>query len=564
MTVYTTRPDTLYGATFLVLAPEHELAMELATDETKTAVEEYIYRSSTRSNVDRMQDKEKTGVFTGSYAVNPLNGNKLPVWLSDYVLADYGTGAIMCVPAHDTRDFEFASKFGLPVVQVISKDGSEAGPLTEAYTETEGILINSGEWNGRGSAEVKAEAPDIIEKMGIGRKRKNYKLRDWVFSRQRYWGEPIPIVHCPDCGAVAVPDDQLPVRLPDVERYEPTGTGESPLAGIEEWVNTTCPHCGKPARRETNTMPQWAGSSWYFLRYLDVNNDRELISRQKADKYMPVDMYVGGVEHAVLHLLYARFYTKFLKDIGVVDFDEPFAKLFNQGMIVKNGAKMSKSKGNVVSPDDLVRDYGCDSLRMYELFVGPPEMDAEWDDRGIDGVYRFLNKVYNLCRSNACKSFEITEEMNRLKNKMIYDITQRIDTFSLNTVVSGFMGYTNKISELTVKQGGIDRSTLETLAILLAPFAPHIAEEMWEMLGHASSVFDDSNTWPSYDEEAMKENSIEMAVQVNGKVKAKIVIPVDADKDTVLAIAREALGSKAPSSIRKEIYVPGKIINIVG
>lgn len=562
--VYTTRPDTLYGATFLVLAPEHELAMELATDETKTAVEEYIYRSSTRSNVDRMQDKEKTGVFTGSYAVNPLNGNKLPVWLSDYVLADYGTGAIMCVPAHDTRDFEFASKFGLPVVQVISKDGSEAGPLTEAYTETEGILINSGEWNGRGSAEVKSEAPDIIEKMGIGRKRKNYKLRDWVFSRQRYWGEPIPIVHCPDCGAVAVPDDQLPVRLPDVERYEPTGTGESPLAGIEEWVNTTCPHCGKPARRETNTMPQWAGSSWYFLRYLDVNNDRELISREKADKYMPVDMYVGGVEHAVLHLLYARFYTKFLKDIGVVDFDEPFAKLFNQGMIVKNGAKMSKSKGNVVSPDDLVRDYGCDSLRMYELFVGPPEMDAEWDDRGIDGVYRFLNKVYNLCRSNACKSFEITEEMNRLKNKMIYDITQRIDTFSLNTVVSGFMEYTNKISELTVKQGGIDRSTLETLAILLAPFAPHIAEEMWEMLGHASSVFDDSNTWPSYDEEAMKENSIEMAVQVNGKVKAKIVIPVDADKDTVLAIAREALGSKAPSSIRKEIYVPGKIINIVG
>ena len=564
VTVYTTRPDTLHGATFLVLAPEHELAMELATDETKAAVEEYIYRSSTRSNVDRMQDKEKTGVFTGSYAVNPLNGNKLPVWLSDYVLADYGTGAIMCVPAHDTRDFEFASKFGLPVVQVISKDGSEAGPLTEAYTEADGILINSGEWNSRGSAEVKAEAPDIIEKMGIGSKRKNYKLRDWVFSRQRYWGEPIPIVHCPDCGAVAVPDDQLPVRLPDVEKYEPTGTGESPLAGIEEWVNTRCPHCGKPARRETNTMPQWAGSSWYFLRYLDVNNDRELISREKADKYMPVDMYVGGVEHAVLHLLYARFYTKFLKDIGVVDFDEPFAKLFNQGMIVKNGAKMSKSKGNVVSPDDLVRDYGCDSLRMYELFVGPPEMDAEWDDRGIDGVYRFLNKVYNLCRSNACKSFEITEEMNRLKNKMIYDITQRIDTFSLNTVVSGFMEYTNKISELTVKQGGIDRSMLETLAVLLAPFAPHIAEEMWEMLGHASSVFDDSNTWPSYDEEAMKENSIEMAVQVNGKIKAKIVIPVDADKDTVLAMAREALGSKAPSSIRKEIYVPGKIINIVG
>ncbi len=564
ITVYTTRPDTLHGCSFVVLAPEHPLAIKLATDDAKAAVEEYIYKASTKSNVDRMQDKEKSGVFTGSYAINPINGKEVPIWLSDYVLADYGTGAVMCVPAHDGRDFDFATKFKLPIIPVISKDGSPVDNLTEVFETTEGILINSGDWNGRSASEMKMEGPRIVEEMGIGRKMKNYKLRDWVFSRQRYWGEPIPIVHCPECGAVAVPDDQLPVRLPDVEKYEPTGTGESPLAGIEEWVNTTCPNCGKAAKRETNTMPQWAGSSWYFLRYLDNKNAEELISKEKADKYMPVDMYVGGVEHAVLHLLYARFYTKFLKDIGVISFDEPFEKLFNQGMIVKNGAKMSKSKGNVVSPDDLVRDYGCDSLRMYELFVGPPEMDAEWDDRGIDGVYRFLNKIYNLCQSHASVSFEVTEEMNRLKNKMIYDITQRIDTFSLNTVVSGFMEYTNKISELTNKQGGIDKSTLETFAVLLAPFAPHIAEEMWEMLGHSKSVFDDSNTWPNYDEEAMKENSVEMAVQVNGKVKAKVVIPVEADKDTVLDMAKEALGDKLPESIKKEIYVPGKIINIVG
>ena len=333
-----------------------------------------------RQNVDRLQDKEKTGVFTGSYAINPMNGAKVPIWLSDYVLADYGTGAIMCVPAHDDRDFAFATKFHIPIIQVIAKDGKEIENMTEAYTEASGTMINSGEWNGMESAVLKKEAPIMIEEKGIGRKTVNYKLRDWVFSRQRYWGEPIPIVHCPDCGAVPVPEDQLPLTLPDVDSYEPTGTGESPLAAIDSWVNTICPVCGKPAKRETNTMPQWAGSSWYFLRYVDPHNNEELVSREKADAMLPVDMYIGGVEHAVLHLLYSRFYTKFLSDIGVIDFDEPFIKLFNQGMITgKNGIKMSKSKGNVVSPDDLVRDYGCDSLRMYELFVGPPELDAEWD-----------------------------------------------------------------------------------------------------------------------------------------------------------------------------------------
>ena len=397
ITVYTTRPDTLYGATFMVLAPEHAMAKDLATDETKAAVEDYIYKTSLKSSVDRLQDKEKTGVFTGSYAINPLNGAKVPIWLSDYVLADYGTGAIMCVPAHDDRDFEFATKFNIPIIQVISPDGKENPNLTEAYTES-GIVINSGEWTGMDSAVLKKEAPEIIEARGIGKKTTNYKLRDWVFSRQRYWGEPIPIVHCEKCGCVPVPEDELPLLLPEVESYQPTGTGESPLADIDEWVNTTCPCCGAPAKRETNTMPQWAGSSWYFLRYVDSKNNEALVSKEKADKYLPVDMYIGGVEHAVLHLLYSRFYTKFLYDIGVVDFDEPFKKLFNQGMITgKNGIKMSKSKGNVVSPDDLVKDYGCDALRLYELFVGPPELDSEWDDRGIEGVYRFINRLLESC-----------------------------------------------------------------------------------------------------------------------------------------------------------------------
>lgn len=562
ITVYTTRPDTLYGATFMVLAPEHELAAKLATDETREAVEKYIYDASMKSNVDRMQDKEKTGVFTGSYAINPLNGEKTPIWLSDYVLADYGTGAIMCVPAHDDRDFEFATKFGIPIIQVIAKDGKEIENMTEAYTEAAGTMINSGEWNGMESAVLKKEAPHIIEKRGIGRATVNYKLRDWVFSRQRYWGEPIPIIHCPDCGCVPVPEEDLPLTLPEVESYEPTGTGESPLAGIEEWVNTTCPCCGKPAKRETNTMPQWAGSSWYFLRYVDNHNSEELVSREKADEMLPVDMYIGGVEHAVLHLLYSRFYTKFLCDIGVIDFDEPFQKLFNQGMITgKNGIKMSKSKGNVVSPDDLVRDYGCDSLRMYELFVGPPELDAEWDDRGIDGVSRFLKKVWNLVMESKDQDIQPTKEMVKVRNKLIYDVTTRLENFSLNTVISGFMENTNKLTDIAKKAGGIDTETLKNLAVLLAPFAPHIAEEIWEQLGGTESVF--TAGWPVYDEDAMKDDEIEIAVQINGKTRSVIKISADASKEDALAAGKTAVADKLTGNIVKEIYVPGRIINIV-
>ena len=561
ITVYTTRPDTLHGATFMVLAPEHALAKSLATEDHKEEVEQYIFQASMKSNVDRMQDKEKTGVFTGTYAINPLNGAKVPIWLSDYVLADYGTGAIMCVPAHDDRDFAFAKKFDLPIIQVIAKDGKEIENMAEAYTEASGTMINSGEWNGMESSVLKKEAPDMIEKKGFGRKKVNYKLRDWVFSRQRYWGEPIPIIHCPHCGNVPVPEDQLPLRLPEVESYQPTGTGESPLAAIDEWVNCTCPVCGAAAKRETNTMPQWAGSSWYFLRYVDNKNDQELVSKEKADKYLPVDMYIGGVEHAVLHLLYSRFYTKFLHDIGVVDFDEPFTKLFNQGMINgKNGIKMSKSKGNVVSPDDLVRDYGCDSLRMYELFVGPPELDAEWDDRGIDGVNRFLKRFWKLAMDNKDRDVKATKEMLKIRHRLIYDVTTRLESFSLNTAISAFMEYNNKLIELD-KKGGIDKETIETFAILLSPFAPHIAEEVWEQYGHTETIF--RAGWPKHDEEAMKDDEVEVAVQINGKTRAVISIAHDISKEDAIAAGKEAVADKLTGNIIKEIYVPGRIINIV-
>ena len=549
--VYTTRPDTLYGATFMVLSPEHPIVKEITTAEYKDAMDKYCYEASTKSNVSRMTDKEKTGVFTGSYGINPLNGAKTPIWVSDYVLADYGTGAIMCVPAHDDRDFEFAKKFDLPIIQVISKDGKEVENLTEAYTEP-GIMINSNEFNGMKSEDAKKKVPDYMEEKGFGKKTVNFKLRDWVFSRQRYWGEPIPLIHCEKCGTVPVPEDQLPVILPNVKSYKPTDTGESPLAAIDEWVNTTCPCCGGPAKRETNTMPQWAGSSWYYLRYCDNHNDKELASKEALKKWLPVDMYVGGVEHAVLHLLYARFYTKFLHDIGVVDFDEPFKRLFNQGMITKDGAKMSKNKGNVVSPDETVENYGCDSLRMYELFIGPPELDSEWDDNGIDGVFRYLNKVWKFVNEYKDKLVEKpTAEMEFVKNKLTCEITKRLEALTLNTVVSGFMEYTNKMIAVAKAAGGIDKDSLETLTLLLAPFTPHISEEMWQLLGHDTSVF--THGWPKYDESKLKEETVNIAVQINGKVKVQLSVDPKTDKDTVLAAAKAALGDKLSGNIVKEI-----------
>ncbi|MGL4800316.1 MAG: leucine--tRNA ligase [Cellulosilyticaceae bacterium] len=556
--VFTTRPDTLYGASFMVLAPEHEMVLELATEEQKAEVEKYVFDASTKSSVDRMADKEKTGVFLGRYAVNPLNGALVPIWISDYVLADYGTGAIMCVPAHDERDFAFATKFDLPIIQVISKTG-EVEALTEAYTE-EGIMVNSGEFDGMKSSEAKVKIPEYLESKNIGKKTTNYKLRDWVFSRQRYWGEPIPVVHCDCCGVVGVKESDLPITLPDVESYEPTGTGESPLAAIEEWVNTTCPKCGGPAKRETNTMPQWAGSSWYFLRYPNPHNHNELISKEDMEKWLPVDMYVGGIEHAVLHLLYARFYTKFLHDIGVVSFEEPFKRLFNQGMVTKDGAKMSKSKGNVVSPDELVEKYGCDSLRMYELFIGPPELDSEWDDRGIEGVYRFLNKVWKLISENTV--VEATKEMERMRHKMVYDITTRMENFNLNTVVSGFMEYTNKFIDIQRKDGGIDLETIKTIIVLLAPFTPHISEELWSMTGETASVFEQA--WPTYDESKMVEDELQIVVQVSGKMAGKVTVSANEEEAVVLEKARAVAAARLEGKqIVKEVYVPGRIVNIV-
>ena len=563
ITVFTTRPDTLFGATFLVLAPEHPLVQKITASSQKAAVEEYIQKAANKSNVERMAvtDKDKTGVFTGAYAVNPMNGEKVPVWISDYVLADHGTGAIMCVPAHDARDFAFAKKFDLPIIQVISKDGKEE-ELTEAYTEANGIMIHSGKWNGQESAVLKKEAPLEIEKMGIGKKTVSYKLRDWVFSRQRYWGEPIPIVHCPKCGNVAVPVEELPLKLPEVKNYEPTGTGESPLASIMDWVNCTCPKCGGPAKRETNTMPQWAGSSWYFIRYVDRDNDKELVSKEKADQYLPVDMYIGGVEHAVLHLLYSRFWTKFLYDIGVVGFQEPFLKLFNQGMILgPEGTKMSKSLGNVISPDDLVRDYGCDALRLYELFVGPPELDAAWDARGIDGVYRFMNRFYALVLDSKDKTVEETKEMVRLRHNLVHDIEERFESFNLNTVVSGFMEYNNAMLDIAKKSGGMDLKTLQTFSILLAPFAPHLAEECYHLTGGEASVF--AASWPAYDDKEREADEIKVPVQINGKVKIILEVPKDIAKEEILEKARVALGERLSGTILKEVYVPAKIVNFV-
>ncbi|WDV47796.1 leucine--tRNA ligase [Clostridiaceae bacterium M8S5] len=560
ISVFTTRPDTLYGATFMVLAPEHEDVATITTGDNKEKVEEYVYKASTKSSVDRMADKDKTGVFTGSYAINPLNGAKIPIWISDYVLADYGTGAIMCVPAHDYRDFAFAKKYDLPIIQVIAKEGEELTELEEAYTD-EGIMVNSDVFNNMKSVDAKEAVANYLEEHGIGNKKVNYKLRDWVFSRQRYWGEPIPIIHCPKCGTVPVPEEQLPVKLPDVESYQPTGTGESPLAGIEEWVNTPCPECGEMGKYETNTMPQWAGSSWYFLRYIDHKNKEQIVSPDKAKEWLPVDMYVGGIEHAVLHLLYARFYTKFLNDIGVIEFNEPFKKLFNQGMILKNGAKMAKSKGNVVSPDELVDKYGCDSLRMYELFVGPPELDSEWDDRGIEGVHRFINKVWNLVVNNENVG-TATKEMIKVRNQMVCQITKRLDTLRLNTVVSGFMEFTNELNHIKKKEGYIDKETIQTLVILLAPFSPHISEELWNRLGNEKSVFE--NSWPKYDESKIQDDMIDIPVQINGKVKETISVEKDGAKEAILKQAKEAIASKIEGkSIVKEIYVPNKIINIV-
>ena len=557
ITVYTTRPDTLHGATFMVLAPEHALAKSLATDETREAVEKYIFDASMKSNVDRLQDKEKTGVFTGTYAINPLNGEKLPIWLSDYVLADYGTGAIMCVPAHDDRDFEFAKKFDIPIIQVIAKDGKEIQNMTEAYTEASGTMINSGEWNGMESSVLKKEAPHIIEKLGIGRKTVNYKLRDWVFSRQRYWGEPIPIVHCPKCGAVPVPEDQLPLRLPEVESYQPTGTGESPLAAIDEWVNTTCPCCGGPAKRETDTMPQWAGSSWYFLRYCDPHNDKALASPESLKYWLPVDWYNGGMEHTTLHLLYSRFWHKFLYDQKVVPTPEPYQKRTSHGMILgENGEKMSKSRGNVVNPDDIVREYGADTLRTYEMFIGAFDLAASWSEDGVKGCRRFLERVWKL-QDIMTDEEGYSADLETKMHQTIKKVSNDFENLKYNTAIAAMMALINDF----YKKNAVTKGEYKTLITLLNPVAPHITEELWQIVGGEGYLY--QTTWPEYDEAKTVESTVEIAVQINGKTKGTITIGKDDAKDDVIAKAKESIADKLTGNIVKEIYVPGRIVNIV-
>ena len=557
ITVYTTRPDTLHGATFMVLAPEHALAKSLATDETREAVEKYIFDASMKSNVDRLQDKEKTGVFTGTYAINPLNGEKLPIWLSDYVLADYGTGAIMCVPAHDDRDFEFAKKFDIPIIQVIAKDGKEIQDMTEAYTEAAGTMINSGEWNGMESSVLKKEAPHIIEKLGIGRKTVNYKLRDWVFSRQRYWGEPIPIVHCDKCGYVPIDESELPLMLPEVESYMPTDNGESPLAAMTDWVNTTCPCCGGPAKRETDTMPQWAGSSWYFLRYTDPHNDEALASKEALKYWMPVDWYNGGMEHTTLHLLYSRFWHKFLYDQGVVPCPEPYQKRTSHGMILgENGEKMSKSRGNVVNPDDIVREYGADTLRTYEMFIGAFDLSASWSEDGVKGCRRFLERIWKL-QDIMTNEEGYSSDLETKMHQTIKKVSSDYENLKYNTAIAAMMALLNDFT----KKGSITKGEYKTLLILLNPVAPHITEELWQIIGGSGYVYE--QTWPEYEEAKTVENTVEIAVQINGKTKGTLAIGRDDAKEDVIAKAKESIADKLTGNIVKEIYVPGRIVNIV-
>jgi leucyl-tRNA synthetase len=560
--IFTTRPDTLFGATYMVLAPEHPLVPALAGPGQRSQVEAYIARVKNESDVERTSKTEKTGVFIGAYAVNPVNEERIPIWISDYVLMGYGTGAIMAVPAHDERDYEFATTFGLEIREVIS---SSQGIANEAFTG-DGAMVNSGAFSGMPSAEGRRAVVGALEQKGLGRATVNYKLRDWVFSRQRYWGEPIPIIDCGRCGLVPVGENDLPVRLPEVEKYQPTGTGESPLAAIADWVNVTCPSCAGPARRETDTMPQWAGSSWYFLRYASPQAPEALITEQ-GKKWLPVDLYVGGVEHAILHLLYARFFTMFLFDIGVVGFEEPFKRLFNQGMITyvgKSGKaeKMSKSKGNVVNPDDLVRDYGCDALRMYELFVGPPELDAEWSDKGIEGVYRFLKRAWHwVVIHNGSWSAEPARETLVQRHLLVKTVTERLEAFRMNTIVSAFMEF---INAMTAIRQPPDKETVEAFLVLIAPFAPHFAEELWQQTGHQPTIF--RRTWPAWDERYTKADVVEIAVQINGKTRGTVSVSADADEESVVdAAVKDANIARFldGKQIRKRVFVKGRILNLI-
>ena len=561
-TVFTTRPDTLFGATYSVLAPELDLVREITTPEQKAAVEAYIEETAKKSDLKRTDlAKEKTGVFTGAYAINPVNGKEIPIWIADYVLASYGTGAIMAVPAHDERDFEFAQTFGLEILPVI-----EGGDVQKAAYTEDGTHINSEFLNGMNKQEAIDKMNEWLEENGVGKKEVSYRLRDWLFSRQRYWGEPIPIIHWEDGTVTAVPEEELPLRLPKTKNIKPSGTGESPLANIEEWVNVVDPVTGKKGRRETNTMPQWAGSSWYYLRYIDPHNKKELADYEKLKRWLPVDIYIGGAEHAVLHLLYARFWHKFLYDIGVVPTKEPFQKLYNQGMILgENNEKMSKSRGNVVNPDDVVETYGADTLRMYEMFMGPLDASIAWSENGLEGSRKFLDRVWRLIVDENNKMRDRITTLNDGKLDKVYHqtvkkVTEDYENLHFNTAISQLMVFINE----AYKVDALPYEYIEGFVQLLAPIAPHMGEELWAILGNDGGI--SYAPWPTYDEAALVEDEVEVVFQVNGKVRAKSNVPRDLGKDELekAALANEIVQEYIEGkTVRKVIAVPNKLVNIV-
>ena len=561
-TVFTTRPDTLFGATYSVLAPELDLVREITTPEQKAAVEAYIEETAKKSDLKRTDlAKEKTGVFTGAYAINPVNGKEIPIWIADYVLASYGTGAIMAVPAHDERDFEFAQTFGLEILPVI-----EGGDVQKAAYTEDGTHINSEFLDGMNKQEAIDKMNEWLEENGVGKKEVSYRLRDWLFSRQRYWGEPIPIIHWEDGTVTAVPEEELPLRLPKTKNIKPSGTGESPLANIEEWVNVVDPVTGKKGRRETNTMPQWAGSSWYYLRYIDPHNKKELADYEKLKRWLPVDIYIGGAEHAVLHLLYARFWHKFLYDIGVVPTKEPFQKLYNQGMILgENNEKMSKSRGNVVNPDDVVETYGADTLRMYEMFMGPLDASIAWSENGLEGSRKFLDRVWRLIVDENNKMRDRITTLNDGKLDKVYHqtvkkVTEDYENLHFNTAISQLMVFINE----AYKVDALPYEYIEGFVQLLAPIAPHMGEELWSILGNDGGI--SYAPWPTYDEAALVEDEVEVVFQVNGKVRAKSNVPRDLGKDELekVALANETVQEYIEGkTVRKVIAVPNKLVNIV-
>lgn len=566
--VFTTRPDTLFGATFMVLAPEHPLVGSITAAEQRAAVEDYVKATQSKSDIERQDtDREKTGVFTGAYAINPANDEKIPIWIADYVLSGYGTGAVMAVPAHDERDHEFAKKFDLPIVRVVKNDAPD-----DECTHDEGVMINSGDYDGLSSEAAREKIVADLEKKGAAQEVVNYKLRDWLISRQRYWGAPIPIIHCPKDGAVPVPESQLPVVLPEVKSYEPSGDGRSPLANVPEFVNTKCPKCGGPGQRETDTMDGFACSSWYFLRFADPHNDKAAFARDKADFWLPVDDYIGGAEHAVMHLLYARFWTKVMYDEKLIDFSEPFTTLRNQGMILApDGQKMSKSKNNTIEPDEIIKQgYGADSIRLMELFIGPWNQAANWSVSGVAGTNRFLQRVWTLSQEFMDSEGEDTGEsadIRRAVHKTIKKVTQDLQDLSFNTAIAAQMELVNELYRIKAADGYASKDwpwALEILLKLLAPFAPHIAEELWSQAGHEGSVH--TAGWPAYEKQYLVEGTVTIAIQVNGKLRGEVQVPADASEEDVV----EAAGQSAKvashlkdKSVRKTIYIPGKLVNFV-